>query len=227
MAPPSARAGFTLIELLVGLAVMGMAATMVMQVLGIAAILDRREQRGDQALDEVIAAEHFLRSQVARLRPLPMVNAETPAIHLRGTATMLGVAGPPLDRNASGSLQWFRLIRSAEGALILYTLGMRRTGVDVGGHDLTGWTPHVVIRGVRDLSIAYFGPARGRAPGERLRGWQSVWWERPTLPELIRIRIGFAPGDPRVWPDLLIQPQATKYGICPVDPTTGRCVEER
>lgn len=227
MTTPSARTGFTLIELLVGLAVMGMAATIVMQVLGIAAILQRREQRGGQALDEVIAAEHFLRSQIVRLRPLPMVNAETPAIHLRGTTTVLGFVGPPLDRDAPDSLQWFRLLRSGDGALVLYTLGVRRTGVDIGGHDLSGWTPHVVIRGVDDLSIAYYGPVRGASPGERARRWQSVWWERPGLPELIRIRVAFAAGDPRVWPDLLIQPQATKYGICPVDPTTGRCVEER
>jgi hypothetical protein len=43
------------------------------------------------------------------------------------------------------------------------------------------------------------------------------------LPELVRIRVGFAPGDRRVWPDLIIRPAVTIDGTCRVNRTARQC----
>lgn len=214
--------GFTLIELLVSLALLGMAAALLLQGLATAGIFAQRDRMKTTGLDEVIAAQRVLRSQIERLRPLMRINSAIPTIHFRGTGGILTFVGPPLDRSAPDALQWFRLTRTASGDLVLYTASLRKAGIDISGRDLVGWTPNTLLHGVRDLSITYLGPTSPAAP----RRWLDTWWERSAPPDLIRVRLGFY-DDRRSWPDLVIHPQATKYGACRVDGTTGDCVEER
>jgi general secretion pathway protein J len=59
-----------------------------------------------------------------------------------------------------------------------------------------------LIRGVQRFDLAYWGSP---SPGEPA-GWQSRW-DRRDIPELIRVRLGFATGDRRRWPDLIAAPQ--------------------
>jgi len=60
-----------------------------------------------------------------------------------------------------------------------------------------------LIRGVERLDLAYWGSP---SPGEPA-GWQSQWDRRDKIPEIIRVRLGFASGDRRRWPDLIAAPQ--------------------
>ncbi len=56
-----------------------------------------------------------------------------------------------------------------------------------------------LIRRVERFDLAYWGsPSRGYPAG-----WQSQWDRRDNIPELIRVRLGFARGDRRRWPDLI------------------------
>jgi general secretion pathway protein J len=58
-----------------------------------------------------------------------------------------------------------------------------------------------LIRRVDRLDLAYWGsPSQGQPAG-----WQAQWGG-PDLPELIRLRLGFARGDRRRWPDLIAAP---------------------
>ena len=54
-----------------------------------------------------------------------------------------------------------------------------------------------LLNGVARLELAYFGPAGNLPPA-----WRSSW-AAPSLPELVRLRIVFAPGDPRRWADIV------------------------
>lgn len=79
------------------------------------------------------------------------------------------------------------------------------------------WTPHPhdiafgppprptvteLISGVARVEFAYWGST---APGQPA-AWQSRW-DDPASPELIRIRLIFAKGDRRHWPDLIAAPE--------------------
>ena len=58
-----------------------------------------------------------------------------------------------------------------------------------------------LIRGVERLDLAYWGsPSPDQAAG-----WQSQW-DGPAIPGLIRVRLAFASGDRRRWPDLIAAP---------------------
>jgi general secretion pathway protein J len=59
-----------------------------------------------------------------------------------------------------------------------------------------------LIRDVVRVELAYWD---GSAPDGQA-GWVAQW-EGPVLPDIIRIRLHFAEGDARRWPDLLVAPQ--------------------
>ena len=79
------------------------------------------------------------------------------------------------------------------------------------------WTPHrhepttapppepvetELIRGVAHVDFAYWGSTAA----DQAAGWQAQW-DSFNLPELIRVRLAFAKGDRRRWPDLIAAPQ--------------------
>ena len=79
------------------------------------------------------------------------------------------------------------------------------------------WTPHrheltntpvpepietELIRGVERLDLAYWGSPSTNQPA----GWQAQW-DSFNIPNLIRVRLAFANGDRRRWPDLIAAPQ--------------------
>lgn len=213
--------GFTLIELLVGLALMGMAASLLLAGLRMAGLIAQRERVRATGLDEVIAAQRLLRTAIERLRPVARLDTARPVLEFRGTDAVLSYIAPPPDRDAPTALGRFRLARAATGDLVLYAASTRKAKVDPRGYDLSGWTPTTLLRGTASLSIAYRGvPVTG---GDR--AWLNRWWDRTSPPELIRIRVEFAPGDRRLWPDLLIRPQVAT-STCQVDRATGGCGAE-
>ena len=59
-----------------------------------------------------------------------------------------------------------------------------------------------LLGGVDRLELAYWG----RLIPDRPEAWQTRW-KGLLLPQLIRVRLVFAKGDPRRWPDLIVAPQ--------------------
>ncbi len=76
----------------------------------------------------------------------------------------------------------------------------------------------VLLGGVRQLDIDYYGAADGQAPR-----WRTLWYGQTSPPQVVRIRLAFEPGDARVWPDLMVHPRATIDTSCLLDPQTHRC----
>ncbi len=87
-------------------------------------------------------------------------------------------------------------------------------GVDAAHRLVLWWTPHrhavrfgpapvpqtsELLRGVDHLELAYWG---------KNGVWESQWTQA-ALPRLIRIRLTFAKGDPRRWPDIVAAPLRT------------------
>ena len=215
--------GFTLIELLVGLALLGLAASLVLSVVQAAGLIAHRAQTGSAALDDSVGAQRALRTVVERLCPVTRTDSALPIVDLRGTADELAFVAPPPAADAPDALQRYRLTRTAAGALTLWRASTRAEGLDPRGQDLRGWRGTALLEGVAGLSIDYLG-ATDRDPHQ---AWRTRWWDQPRTPELIRIRLRFVPGDPRPWPALVIRPRATINGACPVDPLTGACAERR
>lgn len=74
-------------------------------------------------------------------------------------------------------------------------------------HELAGVPPHAtvseILRGVDRLEFAYWGLPSPMASSPT---WLKAW-DGPSLPDLIRISLGFSPSDPRHWPDMIVAPR--------------------
>lgn len=86
-------------------------------------------------------------------------------------------------------------------------LMLRRRLVQPGIRGLTEVPPpeagekaRVLLDGAVSVQIAYFGREdAGAAPA-----WIDTWSDRLDLPQLVRVRVRFAKGDRRHWPDLIV-----------------------
>jgi general secretion pathway protein J len=74
-------------------------------------------------------------------------------------------------------------------------------------HELVSTSPFStvseIISGVDRLEFAYWGLP---SPTATSATWLAAW-DGPSLPDLVRIRLGFGRGDPRRWPDLIVAPR--------------------
>lgn len=189
---PQGPAGFTLIEVLVALAVLGFLMLGLSQGLrfGLAAWDGQARLLGRGG--DLDTADRTLRRVVTQL--VPTDDPQAPG--LRGTAqgfeavTELPVTAALPTRRASVAL-----------------------GVDRGGRLVLRWMPYLharrlgppppaeeseLLRNMAQVELGYWSAAAGG-------GWMSSW-ARMDLPELVRIRLVFARGDPRRWPDIVAAP---------------------
>lgn len=210
--------GFTLIELLVALGVLALAAGLLVTVLN-SAWLAVRSQSGPAGDSTVGAAQRILRARLERLAPVIRSDSSNGIIDASGDAHLFSFTAPPLDRLAPDALQRFRLVLTPAGDMMLYTANGLDDRIDLRDPSLVGWRPTRLLGGVEALDIAYFGPDQLG----KVDRWQNFWLDRPQPPALVRVRLSFAQGDTRRWPDLIIRPRASVNTACRIERATGRC----
>jgi len=188
-------AGFTLLELLTALAVLGLLLTGLSQGtrLGLTAAGMANRLTGSTADFEVV--DTTLRRLIEGLDPgvdpdpAPFVGL---GHRMECIAKMPGDGlvsdGPVSDSQMRASLfvdDAHRLILRWRPYLRARPLGPPPAPKDVE-----------ILSNVRRIELAYWRPSAG---------WESAW-RSPGLPTLIRVRLRFATGDPRHWPDIVAPP---------------------
>lgn len=216
--PRHGECGFTLIELLVGLAVLSLAAGLLVSGLNIA-WLTRPERAAADNDQSVVAAQRILRMRLERLATVVRLDTAEPVVDAQGDSKVLNFAAAPLDRMGPDAFQRFRLMLAPSGELVLFTASSLDDRIDLKDRSLVGWQPTRLLTGASSLELAYYGPDRFSFADR----WQSFWTDRPQPPALIRIRLRFAKGDPRQWPDLIVRPRSTVNVACRINRTSGRC----
>jgi general secretion pathway protein J len=161
----------------------------------------------------VAAARDLLGDRLQRIWPVTDDNVvPTPGPDFDGQETQLTFLAPPPDAEGVAPLRRYRLSLAPGGDLVLESRSERAI-------DRRSWPDRkVLLRGVQAIDLAYFGPSRG-APA-----WAPQWQDQPFMPQLVRLRLGFAPGDRRRWPDLVVHPLADIDTDCHLMVQTGGCV---
>ncbi len=203
--------GFALVEALASLVVVSMIGLMLMA--GVTTgrrvweHMDSREAVGE-TLD---AAQTTLRDRLEQTFPQTLYDENPPYIDFRGTDQgVVFLADPPASRRPA-PLRRYTLGLDTAGELVLTSTS------DAEPADRAVGDRQVLLSGVRGLDVGYFGS------GVAGRRWQSVWRDRTSLPEAIRVRLTFEPGDARQWPDLIVRPAATIDSACLLNTISHRC----
>lgn len=197
--------GFTLVEMLVSLALLAMAAMLMATGLASARGLWGRIEASGVRSETVEAAQTLLRDRIERLRPITRFDQSTPYAEIDGERDQLVFTALPVDSARPAAMERFRLTQQAHDLVL---------------EDADGVVPaRTLISGVSELEIAYFGPETAGGPSQ----WRQSWSHQPTPPELVRVRVTFAPGDRRVWPTLIVRPAATVDALCTIDAERNTC----
>ncbi|WP_293880053.1 prepilin-type N-terminal cleavage/methylation domain-containing protein [Sphingomonas sp.] len=211
--------GFTLVEMLVSLAVLAITAVMLLNGLQAVASFAQRTDRQGAADDSIVTAQRILRDRIEQLRAVTNPNSAVPIVDANGDEGSFTFLAPPLARAEPDSLSRYRILGTATGDLLIYSVNSLDDRYDFASRETRGWQPITLLRDVQSVRINYFG-ARLTGIGS---AWQVDWQQRPQPPALVRIRITFRPGDPRVWPDLIVRSRSTENTACKIDLRTGLC----
>ena len=79
--------------------------------------------------------------------------------------------------------------------------------------------PPVLLHGVKSVELAYWGAS----PTDPEPAWHAAWSRMQNPPELVRVRLAFADGDRRIWPELIVRPAVQVNADCIFDAETGAC----
>ena len=211
--------GFTLVELLVSLALMAMTAGLLAAGIGTGRNLWQRAETRVVAGESIAAAQSILRQRIEHLFAATRFGGSNPPVDVRGDSQQFSFFAVPLESQRPAGLQRFRIALDRSDTLILYSVDAATSRIDPNAPSVTGWSAAPLIGGVAALEIGYFGIA----PPDNTRRWRAFWQERPVPPELVRVRLRFVDGDQRLWPDLVVRPQANVGTSCQLDKQAGRC----
>jgi general secretion pathway protein J len=205
------RAGFTLIELMVALAIMGMIALMLLGSTQYGVAIWQRTDLIAQTTQDLALSRAILARDLELAYPEWSVDQHRlQHVPFEGTNHSLAFLAPSPESMGRAGMARF-MLRAAEGRLELSAVR------ELGTVDPP--PASVLVSGARSIELAYFGPAAlGEAPS-----WQRDWQGRADLPLLVRIRVGFAPGDPRSWPELIVRPRIAEDASCVYDTLSYHC----
>ncbi|WP_419827476.1 prepilin-type N-terminal cleavage/methylation domain-containing protein [Sphingomonas sp.] len=188
--------GFTLVELLVALAIIAAVAGLLSATLWSGGTAWRRGAAVAGAGETVAAAQALLRDRIERLAP---EDANAPGgTALVATPARFAFLAPPAGGEGTGAIGRTTLALAPGGRLMLSRLP--------------------VLDGVAAIALSYFGVAAN----DPVPRWRSAWTGADP-PRLVRLRLRFAGGDLRVWPDLVVRVGVDAAAACQVDPERGTC----
>ena len=206
------EAGFTLVETLASLTLLGLLGLLLVMGAQTARLRLARIDQGGQG-EAIETAQTTLRARIERSFPLTTLLTPTAIIDFDGRFDQVAFIAPAPQAQGPGALYHYQLHLAPNGDLVLESISEMALDASPAQNRL------VLMRGVSSLDLAYFGPAGPHGAGQ----WQNSWEQQSILPQLVRVRLGFGPRDPRQWPDLIIHPAATLDSSCAIDVNTGHC----
>lgn len=215
--------GFTLVELLIALALIGLISLLLFSGLR----LGTRAWEGVETVAERTAepriARNFLERVLVQARPARITFDEEEVLVFAGDAENLELVAPLSEHVGTPGLYVLRLslANGTEKQLVL-TRWLLHPDVLEGFDGIPEWEPFgdggrlpaagpldedfaagaygntLLLQGVDELKIAYFGIAEG----EQDPDWYDDWTEQPRMPLALRIHLTTPE---QTWPDMLIR----------------------
>jgi general secretion pathway protein J len=176
-------------------------------------------QRGTERSDQIhtsMLVQDLLRRLIGQAYPLVLSDGSgNGRVDFEGTSTSLDFLAPVPVALASGGRARFKLSieRHGDGSDLVVTSRPELAAGDAA----TELSRKTLLATIETAEFSYFGGVQSDGAAQ----WHDRWSGEMTLPMLVRVR--FARGDPRLWPDLTIAPRITADVGCVYDPLTKLC----
>jgi len=207
--------GFALVEVIASLVILVMISLLIVTGVRTGHRVWERLDARTVAGEAVAGAQSLLRERIEKAYASTRLDASAPYTEFDGDAARLRFLAPAPAADGPQPVRRWSLNLGSNGDLVLSSWS------DLAADpDHPAIASSVVLRGVKAIDIAYYGAG---APDFQPR-WRPRWSGQATPPGLVRIRLGFGPGDRRYWPDLLIHPAVDVDALCKLDPVSGRCL---
>lgn len=177
--------GFTLLEILIVISLLGVLLVLVGGALLGANRAVLKAQRYTVSLDEMHAAQQFLRTALAQALPLPVPpeSGQPPGIFFGSAQRLAFVAGLP--GQLGGGINLYTLSLQGAGAERTLQVAFARVGFNAAGNTYHTWgEPQVLVRDIQQLKFSY----QGVSPAGQLTGWLDHWPWPQRLPRAVRIQ---------------------------------------
>ncbi|MGD0141567.1 MAG: hypothetical protein ABSC92_00250 [Rhizomicrobium sp.] len=205
-------AGYAIAEMLASLVILGMIGALMISGITTGRRVWERMDATDASAESVAGTQLLLRERIERAFPATRNDTVPPFADFEGTADQISFLGEARDSERPTALRRYRLALDTDGDLVLSAVS------DVAVNQAVASEILVLLRGVQEFDVAYFGPQPNGAST-----WQLNWQHQASLPQLVRIRLQFEQGDRRAWPELLIKPMISIDSLCVLNAATGRC----
>ena len=197
-------AGFTLVETLVAMTLLGLVSLVLAGSLRLGGRAWDATEATVTAAAEVRAAQQLLRRSIEQAQPvvLPLSDGRS-AVAFGGERTAMALVAPMPGHVGFGAFDSLRFEVAEEKGRRDLVAVWDRFGAAEG---IRAFGPSarriVLLKGIADLRLAYFGSEQPDAPP----AWREAWTARPALPALVGVEVRFPPGDPRRWPSFAARP---------------------
>ena len=200
---PALSAGFTLLELLIAITLLGLLMAALFGGLRLGA---RAWERSEQRLDKsarLQVVQNFLRDRLAQAYPLEGDDeAGRSQVTFAGDIDTLRFVTLMPEYLGAGFAEFVVAVDDQRDLKDLVVRWRRFDPVDLLATDADEPQIKVLLEDIERLDFAYYG-ARNR---DEPAFWHEQWLDAQQLPQLVRLKIVFPPGDQRYWPDLIVQP---------------------
>jgi general secretion pathway protein J len=213
-------AGFTLLELLVAMTVLGVLTGLLASGLSFGTRIWERERNQLDATSELQLVQDVLRRMLTQALPLsaPSETSRPEESPFVGSSNSIEFLGPPPAQSLAGGVYGYRLSTriDPEGMRLVLEWWLRPpqgtkvrtkvTNAALGERDrLLGEHEVILLDALSNVEFAFFGASEDGSTTT----WRNEWHDATKLPQLVRLKISFRPGDRRIWPDLLVAPRIT------------------
>lgn len=215
--------GFTLIEMLVALALVSLMSLAMLQAYRFSQRTLVQTTRVDAGVREVANAQRVLRRLIEQGYPFEVANdggSSASASHgLVGNDDNFALTAPAAAHlGGVGHYRYALALKEGGGLEVGWALdrnGANAPSETSGGHE-------EILDRIQSVSIAYLELVE-RGNGQIELNWRETWIDKRELPALVRIRVEFAPGDRRQWPELVVAPRISADANCVFDVVSQMC----
>lgn len=209
--------GFTLLELLIAITLLAMLSIMLLGGMRLGGRVWERSAKTIDQTDETRIARDFVRTALSGAYPLlDKSDPMHPVISLVGEDKSLSFLAPMPQALGAAGLARMSLYVEDAGDTRRLILALRP---ELAFADAQSPAPSVLLGKVKNAEFSYFGAEEAGKPPV----WQDHWKSAITLPKLIRLRVAFAEGDTRPWPDLIVAPRIQVTADCDYDAALKSC----